>query len=235
MAIARPAADRLAAAPARRFPRPRDIESRALATTDETPAAVIVEPLWTPGSASAGEPPGIGVVSLSWFAVKSMNDSRLRQFDLSAQSSSRRARSVDTLSVDAGFPRPPADNQIFRVDVRNAVGVPHRCEGAFAVMPDISSIGPGPIPPLERSATHDRPVAETNGLVRPPARPGDRQADSVELSDHARYLDKLRHLPDVREDRVAEIRTAIARGSYDVGRKLDVAIDRLLDDIVADQ
>jgi flagellar biosynthesis anti-sigma factor FlgM len=138
--------------------------------------------------------------------------------------------------MDAGFPRPPADNQIFRVDVRNAVGVPHGCEGAFAVMPDISSIGTGPILPLERSVTHDRPVgAETNGLLSPPARPGDRQADSVELSDHARYLDKLRHLPDVREDRVAEIRSAIARGSYDVGHRLDVAIDRLLDDIVADQ
>ena len=58
-------------------------------------------------------------------------------------------------------------------------------------------------------------------------------SDSVELSDHARHLSTLRSLPAVREDRVAEIRDAIANGTYDTEGKLDTAVDRLLEDLLA--
>ena len=61
----------------------------------------------------------------------------------------------------------------------------------------------------------------------PPDRPGDR----VEVSDHARHLDQLRHVDGARIERVEEIRAAIAEGRYETNDKLDQAIDGLLDDL----
>jgi negative regulator of flagellin synthesis FlgM len=38
-------------------------------------------------------------------------------------------------------------------------------------------------------------------------------------------------LPDIRADRVAELRAAIANGSYETHDKLATAVDRLFDEI----
>ncbi|MHC4910692.1 MAG: flagellar biosynthesis anti-sigma factor FlgM [Planctomycetota bacterium] len=53
----------------------------------------------------------------------------------------------------------------------------------------------------------------------------------MELSEHARLLDRLRQVPDVRTDRVAEIREQIESGRYETEERLTVAIDRLIDDL----
>ena len=95
-------------------------------------------------------------------------------------------------------------------------------------MPDIASIGHGQVGPIDRTssatgARRDVVDVGNGGAPAPPERPGDR----VELSDHARFLDHLRHLPDVRHDRVQEVRAAIHDGSYETDEKLDVAINRL--------
>ncbi|MHC5114326.1 MAG: flagellar biosynthesis anti-sigma factor FlgM [Planctomycetota bacterium] len=97
-------------------------------------------------------------------------------------------------------------------------------------MPDISSIGPTgntPVGPIDRPGAladrrDDPPVRSA-----PPARPGDR----VELSTHARFLDRIRDLPEGRHDRVDEVRNAIREGTYVTDEKLDIALGRLLDDI----
>ena len=96
-------------------------------------------------------------------------------------------------------------------------------------MPDISSVGHGPVGPLDRSesSARRRESARESSIDSPPERPGDR----VEVSDHARYLDRLRHIPGARFDRVEEIRTAISEGSYETDAKLDEAIDALLGDL----
>jgi Anti-sigma-28 factor, FlgM len=98
-------------------------------------------------------------------------------------------------------------------------------------MPDISSIGHGSVGPVDHpSPTSFRREDRLNAsaLPAPPSRPGDR----VELSDHARYLDRLRQLPDTRIQHVDSIRRAIADGSYDTDEKLGVAIDELINDIM---
>jgi negative regulator of flagellin synthesis FlgM len=56
----------------------------------------------------------------------------------------------------------------------------------------------------------------------------------VELSDHARFLDELRRLPDVRSDRVEEVRQAIAEGAYETDGRLERAIDRLIQDFLGE-
>ena len=95
-------------------------------------------------------------------------------------------------------------------------------------MPDISSVGPGSLDPLNRLGTVN--AISTNGLAREIAG-APRAADRVELSEHARFLDALQKLPDGRLDQVQSVRQAIADGTYDTEDKLNLAITRLLEDL----
>ena len=42
---------------------------------------------------------------------------------------------------------------------------------------------------------------------------------------------EIQDLPEIRTDRVAQIREALEAGTYETQEKLDIAIDRLLDEI----
>ena len=55
--------------------------------------------------------------------------------------------------------------------------------------------------------------------------------DRVELSEHARHLDKLRQMPDIREGKVQAARSAIADGVFETPDRLRAALLRLLDEI----
>ena len=57
--------------------------------------------------------------------------------------------------------------------------------------------------------------------------------DRVELSDHARMLDRLRSMPAYRADKVAEARAAIESGSYESPARLQAAIEKLVRDLEA--
>lgn len=57
--------------------------------------------------------------------------------------------------------------------------------------------------------------------------------DQLDISHEADMVSQVSDLPDIRSDRVAEIRAAIASGVYETPEKLDVAVDRLLDEIGA--
>ena len=58
------------------------------------------------------------------------------------------------------------------------------------------------------------------------------EADQVEISAEADMISRVNELPDIRADRVAEIRAQIAAGAYETEEKLDVAVGRLLDELV---
>ena len=55
--------------------------------------------------------------------------------------------------------------------------------------------------------------------------------DELSRSDAAQMVDRVRQTPDIRQDRVASLRAQIANGSYETPDKLDVALNRLLDEI----
>ena len=75
-------------------------------------------------------------------------------------------------------------------------------------MPDIPSIGRGSVGPVNRAAG----PAAYQGTTR--ARDLSRRlGDRVELSEHARLLDRLRQMPDVRVELVEQVRRAIADGT----------------------
>ena len=55
--------------------------------------------------------------------------------------------------------------------------------------------------------------------------------DELQLSEAGQLAAELSGDPEIRLDRVAEIRQAIAEGTYETGAKLNGAVDRLLDQI----
>jgi anti-sigma28 factor (negative regulator of flagellin synthesis) len=69
--------------------------------------------------------------------------------------------------------------------------------------------------------------------VAPGAPTTTRPSDRVELSGLSHLLKTLK-TNDVRADKVADIRAQIQAGTYETDKKLDVATDRLLDDLTKD-
>lgn len=55
--------------------------------------------------------------------------------------------------------------------------------------------------------------------------------DRLDISDAGRIADRLAEIPEMRAERVQDLRAAIASGSYETNDKLDTAIERLLDEI----
>ena len=55
--------------------------------------------------------------------------------------------------------------------------------------------------------------------------------DQLDISPQADLVSRARDVPDIRQDRVSEIRNQIADGTYDSEEKLDIALSRLLDEI----
>lgn len=57
------------------------------------------------------------------------------------------------------------------------------------------------------------------------------QLDHLDISSEAQFLSQVRDLPEIRADRVAAIRAQIQSGVYETEEKINVALDRLLDEI----
>lgn len=75
----------------------------------------------------------------------------------------------------------------------------------------------------------DRDPVRRGADARPP-----RPSDRVELSDRARYLNKLAALPEERSELVDAVRSEIERGTYDSADRLDQAIRALAEDLELD-
>lgn len=55
--------------------------------------------------------------------------------------------------------------------------------------------------------------------------------DQVEISPLGQMLDGIGDLPEIRHERVEEIRRQIAAGVYETPEKLEIALDRLFDEL----
>jgi len=56
-------------------------------------------------------------------------------------------------------------------------------------------------------------------------------ADELDISHEADLASRAREVPEIRADRVAEIRRQIESGEYETEERLNLALDRLLDEI----
>jgi negative regulator of flagellin synthesis FlgM len=55
--------------------------------------------------------------------------------------------------------------------------------------------------------------------------------DRLDISEAGQIAARLADVPDIRADRVAELRSAILNGTYETEQNLSTALDRLLDEI----
>ena len=83
--------------------------------------------------------------------------------------------------------------------------------------------GAGAVRPVQLAPVQSADSAPVSGLESP--------RDEVSISSAARLLEQARIDPNVRAERLAEIRTAIANGTYETPEKLEAAVARLLDDV----
>ena len=58
-----------------------------------------------------------------------------------------------------------------------------------------------------------------------------RPLDQVDISAEADFVSQVHDLPDIRADRVTDIRAQIESGVYETDEKIDIAVGRLLDEI----
>lgn len=56
--------------------------------------------------------------------------------------------------------------------------------------------------------------------------------DHVEISPLGRMLEGIDRLPEIRHEKVEEIRRQIASGVYETPEKLELALDRLIDELI---
>ncbi len=57
------------------------------------------------------------------------------------------------------------------------------------------------------------------------------ETDQLDISPEADLISRLHERPEIRADRVASIRAQIESGAYETNQKLDIALDRLLDEM----
>ncbi len=81
--------------------------------------------------------------------------------------------------------------------------------------------GPQPISPPHTSRVSRPTIPSQSAPI----------TDEVQISDAARLVEQVNQVPDIRQDRVDAIRARIAAGTYETDAKLDIALDRLLDEI----
>jgi negative regulator of flagellin synthesis FlgM len=55
--------------------------------------------------------------------------------------------------------------------------------------------------------------------------------DQLDISPEADLISQVRDVPDIRADRVAQIKAQIQNGTYETADKLDMALSSLLDEI----
>lgn len=78
------------------------------------------------------------------------------------------------------------------------------------------------INPPHRLATPPSAAARTGSLA---------EVDQLDISYEASLVSRVQDAPDIRTDRVAQIRAQIQAGVYETDEKLNGALDRLLDEI----
>ncbi len=70
------------------------------------------------------------------------------------------------------------------------------------------------------------------GGVKPGgAIPNSIPVDRVEISQIARLISELSSLPEVRAEKIAQVRAQIEAGTYITPEKMDIAVERLLEDL----
>ncbi len=73
--------------------------------------------------------------------------------------------------------------------------------------------------------------ARLDGVKPGGAIPNSIPVDRVEISQIARLISEVSSLPEVRAEKIAQVRAQIESGTYITPEKMDIAVGRLLEDL----
>ena len=76
------------------------------------------------------------------------------------------------------------------------------------------------------------PPHANRAAANPPRPSSVSTGDKLEISEAARLALNTTETPDIRQDRVSQLRQAIADGSYDTEERLSAALDNFLDELI---
>jgi negative regulator of flagellin synthesis FlgM len=85
-----------------------------------------------------------------------------------------------------------------------------------------------------RMAPVNRPEAITGPVETAPTALAS-PVDEVEISSVSKLLDDASRTPGIREQRLAQIKSAIEAGTYETPEKLELALNRMLEELKLDQ
>jgi flagellar biosynthesis anti-sigma factor FlgM len=97
------------------------------------------------------------------------------------------------------------------------------------VNPIAGSAGAPMSSPIQRAQIEPAALAAGTNPAQGTARA--QMHDRVELSEHARHLERLRNMPDVRQSKVEAARAAIAEGAFETPDRLRAALLKMLDEV----
>jgi negative regulator of flagellin synthesis FlgM len=80
--------------------------------------------------------------------------------------------------------------------------------------------------PQQINAPHTATSAQPTGGTQSGA-----QVDQLDISHEADMASRIREIPDIRQERIAQIRAEIEAGTYETENRLSAALDNLLDEI----
>jgi flagellar biosynthesis anti-sigma factor FlgM len=86
------------------------------------------------------------------------------------------------------------------------------------------------IPP-NLPASQTQGVKAYNNQVSKDSSTSKAKSDSVSVSTEAQFLSSLSQIPDVRQEKIDEIKKAIKDGTYLTDEKLSSALDKLVQDL----
>jgi len=81
------------------------------------------------------------------------------------------------------------------------------------------------------SAPHIHPQQSNNRANASAAPRGIDTQDTLEISSEGLFAEQVKDLPEMRTDRINQIRQQIANGTYETDDKIDLALSRMLDEI----
>jgi negative regulator of flagellin synthesis FlgM len=135
-------------------------------------------------------------------------------------------RSREDWLLPAGFPSewPPwvTSHTTWGSAEGGAVGLAPDWEAQMEIFGAGGTQGPQPIYPRLAAFSLDAGQTVHAGSPR----------DHVEISPLGQMLDGIGQLPEIRQEKVDEIRRQMSAGSYESSEKLEVALDRLLDELL---
>ena len=86
--------------------------------------------------------------------------------------------------------------------------------------------------PSQLHQAHAISRPQTTAATQPAvASPAASTTDVLEISDVGNFVDQVHDLPEIRHERVQQLREALANGTYDLEGNLELALGSLLDEI----